>query len=160
MADFAPVHPGEILLTEFMQPMELSQNGLARSIHVSPRRINEIVHGRRAITAETALKLSQALGLSETFWVNMQAHYDAELAKDKLGDSLRRIPRIVGESVPRKMPAANPTPAKRVVRGRRALPPAAADKTAARRVAAAAKQAGGRQASKAVRSSTQRGRSR
>jgi addiction module HigA family antidote len=154
MADFVPVHPGEILLTEFMQPMALSQNGLARSIHVSPRRINEIVHGRRAITAETALKLSQALGLSETFWVNMQAHYDAELAKDKLGDSLRRIPRIVGVPVPRKIPA------KRVAVVRRALPPAAADKTTTRSVAAAAKKTGGSQTSKALRSSTRRGRSR
>jgi antitoxin HigA-1 len=157
MADFAPVHPGEILLTEFMQPLALSQNGLARSIHVSPRRINEIVHGKRSITAETALKLSQALGLSETFWVNMQAHYDAELAKDKLGDSLRRIPRLVGVEVPRKIAA------KRVAVVRRARSTAAPDKTTTRRIVAAAKKTGSGQtskASKAVRGDTRQGRSR
>jgi antitoxin HigA-1 len=142
-----------ILLTEFMQPMKLSQNGLARGIDVPPRRINEIVQGKRAITAETALKLSRAFGLSETFWVNMQAHYDAELAKDKLGEKLRRIPRIASPAArvakpqaPRLRRVATPvrqgTPVKGVgglVGGRKAAPKRAAAATARKGTVAAKK---------------------
>ena len=94
MADFSPTHPGEILNDEFLQPLGLSQYRLAKAIDVSPRRINEIVHGKRAITADTALRLSRALGLSDMFWINMQAHYDAEIARDHLGTKLDTIENI------------------------------------------------------------------
>ena len=83
MADFAPTHPGEILLTEFLEPMGISQYRIAKAIDVPPRRINEIVHGKRGISADTALRLSRALGLSDMFFINMQAHYDLEVEKDK-----------------------------------------------------------------------------
>jgi len=85
---FPPLHPGEILLEEFLKPMGIRQYRLAKDISVPPRRINEIVHGKRAISPNTALRLSRYLGLSERFWVNMQAHYDLEIEKDKLGDRL------------------------------------------------------------------------
>src|SRR5512136_1240501 len=81
---FAPVHPGEILLEEFLKPMRISQYRLAHDIGVHPRRINEIVHGQRAITADTALRLSRYFGLSERFWLNLQARYDLETEKEKL----------------------------------------------------------------------------
>ena len=87
---FAPVHPGEILLEEFLQPMEISQYKLAKDIKVHPRRINEIVHGQRAISADTALRLSRYFGLSEPFWMNLQAKYDLEIEKDRLGARLDR----------------------------------------------------------------------
>ena len=83
-----PIHPGEILLEEFLKPMGISQYRLAKDISVPPRRINEIVHGKRAITPDTALRLSRYFGLSERFWVNMQARYDLEIEKDKLADRL------------------------------------------------------------------------
>jgi addiction module HigA family antidote len=91
MADFAPTHPGEILLAEFLEPMGSSQYRIAKAIEVPARRINEIVHGKRGISADTALRLSRALGLSDMFWINMQAHYDAEVARDHLGSDLARI---------------------------------------------------------------------
>ena len=94
MADFAPTHPGEILMREFLEPMGISQYRIAKAIDVSPRRINEIVHGKRAITAGTALRLSRALGLSDMFFVNMQAHYDAEVAREQLATALAAIERI------------------------------------------------------------------
>ena len=84
----APVHPGEILLEEFLDPMEISQYRLAKDISVSPRRINEIVHGQRAITADTALRLSRYFGTSERFWLNLQTGYDLEIEKDRLGKRL------------------------------------------------------------------------
>ncbi len=84
----APIHPGEILLKEFMEPMGITQYRLAKDIHVSARRINEIVHGKRAITANTALRLSRFFGTSEQFWMNLQVRYDLELEKDLLGDKL------------------------------------------------------------------------
>jgi addiction module HigA family antidote len=74
MADFAPTHPGEILMTEFLEPMGITQDRIAKAIDVPPRRINEIVHGKRGISADTALRLSRALGLSDMFFINMQAH--------------------------------------------------------------------------------------
>ena len=84
----APIHPGEILLEEFLEPMGISQYRLAKDISVPPRRINEIVHGKRAITPDTALRLSRYFGLSERFWINLQARYDLEIEKDKLQDRL------------------------------------------------------------------------
>jgi addiction module HigA family antidote len=84
----APVHPGGILLEEFLVPMEISQYRLAKDISVSPRRINEIVHGQRSITADTALRLSRYFGTSERFWLNLQTGYDLEIGKDRLGERL------------------------------------------------------------------------
>lgn len=83
-----PIHPGEILMEEFLRPLEISQYRLARSISVPPRRINEIVHGKRNITADTALRLSRFFGTSERFWLNLQMRYDLEMEKDRLGDRL------------------------------------------------------------------------
>ncbi len=94
MADFAPTHPGEILKTEFLDPLGISQYRIAKAIDVPPRRINEIVHGKRGISADTALRLSRALGLSDMFFINMQALYDAEVARDHIGPELAIIERI------------------------------------------------------------------
>ena len=93
-----PIHPGEVLLEEFLKPMGISQYRLAKDISVPPRRINEIVHGKRAITADTALRLSQYFGTSERFWMNLQTRYDLEKEKDRLGDRLTKEihPRVVG----------------------------------------------------------------
>ncbi len=85
-----PIHPGEILAEEFLKPMGISQYRLAKDISVPARRINEIVHGKRAITPDTALRLSRFFGLSERFWINMQTRYDMEVAKDKLQNRLER----------------------------------------------------------------------
>ncbi|HMQ53817.1 MAG TPA: HigA family addiction module antitoxin [Anaerolineae bacterium] len=79
-----PIHPGEILLEEFLKPMGISQYRVAKDISVSPRRINEIVHGKRSISADTALRLSRYFGLSERFWMNLQSRYDLEMEKDRL----------------------------------------------------------------------------
>jgi addiction module HigA family antidote len=84
------IHPGEILLEEFLQPLEVSQYRVARDISVPPRRINEIVHGKRAITADTALRLARYFGTSERFWLNLQSRYDLETEKDSLGDRLEK----------------------------------------------------------------------
>lgn len=86
----SPVHPGEVLLTEFLQPMQLSQYALAKAIGVRARRINEIVLGKRSISPDTALRLSRYFGLSERFWLNLQTRYDLEVAKDQLADRLER----------------------------------------------------------------------
>jgi len=85
------VHPGEILLEEFLHPMEISQNRLARAMDVPPRRINEIVHGKRAVTADSALRLAQALGTSEQFWMGLQADYDLEEVRRSSGNKLKKI---------------------------------------------------------------------
>lgn len=85
---FPPIHPGEILLEEFLRPMGISQYRLAKSLSVPPRRINEIVHGDRGITADTALRLSRFFGTSERFWLNLQVRYDLEVEKDRLRDRL------------------------------------------------------------------------
>jgi addiction module HigA family antidote len=85
-----PVHPGEILLEEFLEPLEISQYRLAKDISVPPRRINEIVHGARSITADTALRLARYFGTSERFWLNLQARYDLESEKDRLGKRLEK----------------------------------------------------------------------
>ena len=81
MARLANVHPGEVLFEEFMQPLGISQNRLARAMCVPPRRINEIVHGQRAVTADTALRLAHVLGTSPQFWLGLQADYDLEEAR-------------------------------------------------------------------------------
>lgn len=83
-----PIHPGEILLEEFLRPMGISQYRLAKSISVPPRRINELVHGNRGVTADTALRLSRFFGTSERFWLNLQTRYDLEVEKDRLGGRL------------------------------------------------------------------------
>ena len=85
-----PIHPGEILLLEYLEPLELSQYRLAKDTSVPPRRINEIVHGKRGITADTALRLARYFGTTEAFWMNLQARYDLEVQRDKLGGSLER----------------------------------------------------------------------
>ncbi len=77
-----PVHPGEILLEEFMKPLGISQNQLARDLKVPPRRINEIVHGKRSITIDTALRLARHFRTSVEFWINLQTHYELEVAED------------------------------------------------------------------------------
>jgi addiction module HigA family antidote len=79
----APIHPGEILMEEFLKPLGISQYRLAKDINVPARRINEIVHGKRSISADTALRLSRYFSLSERFWLNLQARYDLEMEKDK-----------------------------------------------------------------------------
>ena len=85
-----PVHPGEILLEEFLNPMNISQYQLAKAINVPVRRINEIVHGKRAVTPDTGLRLSRYFGLSERFWLNLQIQYDLEVTKDNLQERLDR----------------------------------------------------------------------
>lgn len=84
----APIHPGEVLLEEFLEPMGISQYRIAKDISVPPRRINEIVHGKRSITADTALRFARYFGTSERFWLNLQARYDLEVEKDRLGRRL------------------------------------------------------------------------
>lgn len=91
MATIAPVHPGEVLAEEFLEPLEISQNRLAVAIGVPPRRINEIVHGKRRITADTALRLSRYFGTTDRFWLNLQTRFDVETEKDRLGAALDRI---------------------------------------------------------------------
>jgi len=83
-----PIHPGEILLEEFLRPMGISQSRLARSISVSPRRIHDVVRGKCSVTADTALRLSRYFGTSERFWLNLQTRYDLEVEKDRLGERL------------------------------------------------------------------------
>jgi len=85
-----PIHPGEILLEEFLEPIGISQYRLAKDISVPPRRINEIVLGKRSITPDTALRLSLYFGLSERFWMNLQTRYDIEVEKDRLEDRLAK----------------------------------------------------------------------
>lgn len=84
----APIHPGEILIEEFLKPMDISQYRLAKDISVPPRRINEIVHGQRAVTADTALRLGRYFNMSPQFWLNLQAHFDLEEAEDRIGNRL------------------------------------------------------------------------
>ncbi len=85
-----PIHPGEILLEDFLEPMGITQYRLAKDISVSPRRINEIVHCMRSISADTALRLARYFGLSPRFWLNLQTRYDLETEEDRLGDRLTR----------------------------------------------------------------------
>jgi len=86
----APVHPGEILIEDFMKPLGISQYRLAKAMNVYPRKINEIIQGKRSITADTALRLARFFGTSPEVWMNLQAHYDLELAKDALEETVTR----------------------------------------------------------------------
>ncbi|MGI5222646.1 HigA family addiction module antitoxin [Nocardia sp. CA-290969] len=86
-----PIHPGEILVADFLEPFGITQHRLALLIGVPPRRINEIVHGKRSITADTALRLAKVFGNSAQFWLNLQDRYDLDVTSDKLGDTLDRI---------------------------------------------------------------------
>jgi antitoxin HigA-1 len=86
----APVHPGEVLFEEFLEPLGLSQYRLAKDISVPPRRINEIVHGKRAVTADTALRLARYFGTTARFWLNLQTQHDLDIEADRLGDRLER----------------------------------------------------------------------
>lgn len=91
----APVHPGEILLHDFMEPMGITQHSLAVTIGVPPRRINEIVHCKRAVTSDTALRLGRFFGTSPEFWTRLQSSYDTEIAKSKIEAVLAGIPRFI-----------------------------------------------------------------
>jgi addiction module HigA family antidote len=95
--DIEPIHPGEILLEEFLKPMGISQYRLARDTNVDPRRINEIVLGKRGITADTALRLSRYFGMSERFWLNLQSRYDLEIEKDQLGRRLEHEVKVLAQ---------------------------------------------------------------
>jgi antitoxin HigA-1 len=86
-----PVHPGEILIEEFLKPLNMTEYRLAKELHVPRRRINEIVHGLRSITADTALRLARFFGTSDRFWLNMQATYDLERERDRMGERLNEI---------------------------------------------------------------------
>jgi addiction module HigA family antidote len=90
-----PIHPGEILQEEFLTPLAISPYRLAKETSVPPRRINEIVRGSRAISADTALRLARYFGTSERFWLNLQARYDLEVEKERLGDRLRREVKVL-----------------------------------------------------------------
>ena len=90
-----PIHPGEILLEDFLEPMGISQYKLSKDISVPPRRINEIVQGKRSISADTALRLSRYFGLSERFWLKLQSRYDLEVEKDKLDVRLAKEVRVL-----------------------------------------------------------------
>lgn len=88
--DFLPIHPGEVLLEDFLKPMNISQYFVARSLGVPPRRINEIVHGKRAITADTALRLGRFFNMEAQFWMNLQSRYDLEVARQDLSERLNQ----------------------------------------------------------------------
>lgn len=90
-----PIHPGEILANDFLEPLGLSQYRLAKDISVPARRINEIVHGTRAVSADTALRLARYFGTTERFWLNVQARYDLELERDRLGPRLEKEVRVL-----------------------------------------------------------------
>ena len=92
MTRMEPIHPGEILLTEYLEPMDISQYRLAKDLDVPQTRIADIVKGRRSITADTGLRLSKFFGMSDAFWVNLQTHYDLEVERDRLADALEKVP--------------------------------------------------------------------
>ena len=85
-----PLHPGEVLFEEFLKPLKISQNKLGRCLGVSPRRINEIIHGKRSVTADTALRLARYFGNSPQFWLGLQMDYDLDVETDKLSHSIKR----------------------------------------------------------------------
>ena len=91
-----PIHPGEVLFEDFLKPMGLSQYRLAQAVKVPPRRINEIVHRKRAITADTALRLARFFGTSERYWMNLQSRYELEVQRDRLGDFLEDEVEVLG----------------------------------------------------------------
>ena len=90
-----PIHPGEVLLEEFMRPHGISQYRLAKDVSVHPRRINQLVHRKRAVTADTALRLARYFGTSERFWLNLQSRFDLEVQKERLGDRLAQEVRVM-----------------------------------------------------------------
>jgi addiction module HigA family antidote len=98
--EIPPIHPGEILLEEFLKPMKLSQSQLALSVGVHPRRINEVVLGKRAITANTALRLARFFGNSPQFWMGLQVDYDLETEKDAVGETLNKEVRVLETTRP------------------------------------------------------------
>lgn len=87
----SPIHPGEVLLQEYLEPFGITQHRLAVAVGVPPRRINEIVHGKRRISADTALRLARYFGTTERFWLNLQSRYDVEVERDRLSPTLERI---------------------------------------------------------------------
>ncbi len=91
MSKLQPIHPGEVLMADFIEPLGITQHKVAVAIDVPPRRINEIVHGKRRITADTALRLARYFGTSDLFWVNLQNRYDLEVERDSLGSKLDDI---------------------------------------------------------------------
>ena len=93
-----PIHPGEILMEEFLKPMGISQYRLAKDISVPPRRINEIVHGKRSISADTALRLGRFFGISPQFWLNLQTRFDLEIAEDVLADRLEKEVQVLSSN--------------------------------------------------------------
>ena len=93
--ELSPIHPGEILLEEFLDPMDISQYRLSKDISVDPRRINEIVHGQRAISADTALRLGHYFGMTPQFWLNLQSHYDLELLDMTNGDKIEKEVKVL-----------------------------------------------------------------
>jgi len=95
----APIHPGEVLLEEFLKPHGITQYRLAKELSVPPRRINEIAHGKRSISADTALRLARYFGTSEQFWLNLQARYDLEMERDRLGDRLLKEVSVLAPAV-------------------------------------------------------------
>lgn len=96
----APVHPGEVLLHDYLEPLGVTQNALAVAIGVPPRRINEIIHCKRAVTADTALRLARFFGMSSALWTGLQAAYDTEIVKGKIEPVLNKIPRFVPKLLP------------------------------------------------------------
>lgn len=94
-----PIHPGEILIEEFLKPMEISQYRLAKDISVPPRRINEIVHGKRSISADTALRLGRFFGVSPQFWLNLQTRFDLEVTEDLLAERLEKEVQVLSSNV-------------------------------------------------------------
>ena len=94
----SPIHPGEILAAEFLEALEVTQYRLAQDISVPPRRINEIVHGTRAVSADTALRLARYFGTSDRFWLNLQARYDLEMERDRLGARLEKEVRVLARA--------------------------------------------------------------
>ena len=99
MPTMSPIHPGEILLEEFLETLKISQYRLAKDISVPPRRINEIVHGKRAISADTALRLARYFGTTDQFWLNLQTRYNLELERDRLGERLKAEVQILERQV-------------------------------------------------------------
>ena len=96
----APIHPGEVLLLEFLEPMAITQYRLAHALSVPPRRINEIAHGKRAISADTALRLARFFGTSEQFWLNLQSRFDLEVERDRLGARLKSEVQVFAREQP------------------------------------------------------------
>lgn len=93
----APIHPGEVLFADFLEPMAIPQYRLAHALSAPPRRINEIVHGKRAVSADSALRLARFFGTSEQFWLNLQARYDLEVERDRLGARLKSEVQVLAQ---------------------------------------------------------------